>query len=525
MAEIKYAGEEAVSRIADYVNKKLTFVSAMPASPVDEETVLYVGATTSSYTQGGVYRYDNTSTSWIMINSVKTIELTQSEYDALPTAVKMNGTIYFVTDAESLTNIIEGYYNETDGKFYEESTYTTEITGRAGTIYISLDTNIEYRYDTTNSEFIQVAGSGSGIIYVDALPSTDIEDAVYGLVFSIDHTDTVKGGFLDDNDLFVLVPNGNDYSYIAASGKELEASRDGIEYKKFVSLAYSTDAGKFTLTYGDTTTEILEIDDIFYYKEIRRNYYAGNSEDQTMTALSGSGGGGQSYVAGEGIAIIGPVIEATPASPSTLGSVKIDDKTIQIDEHGVISGNYQGGYGIDVDENEIAAKIFVGSQTDWNALTPTQQSKYDTVNIIDDFNDTPMTPGHTIMDGAGNTYPQRENLVFDGMTVTDDSANDVTKVTQTPYTAGSHIEINNYEVSTDESVKGVFIGTTAEWSNLTTAQKAEYDLVNFTDDLMTGSAVVDTVQSGNMNAITSNAVAGIMNSFITVSGDKLVITI
>jgi len=525
MAEIKYAGEEAVSRIADYVNKKLTFVSAMPASPVDGETVLYVGASTSSLIQGGVYQYDSTNTTWNLINSVKTIDLTQTEYDALPTAVKMNGTIYFVTDAENLTNIIEGYYNETDGKFYEESTYTTEITGKAGTIYISLDTNIEYRYDTTNSEFIQVAGSGSGIIYVDALPSTDIKDAIYGLVFYISYENVIITDFLDDNDLFIKIPNLNDYSYIPASNSELEASTDGVVYKEFVSLAFDFDTSKWTVTYSDGTSEICEVGDIFYYREKRRNYYAGNSLDQTLTILGGSGGGGQTYVAGEGITIAGPVIEATPASPSLLGSVRIDDKTIQIDEHGVISGNYQGGYGIDVDENEIAAKIFVGSRTDWNALTPTQQNKYDTVNIIDDFNDTPMTPGHTIIDGAGNTYPQRENLVFNGMTVTDDSTNDVTKVTQTPYTAGTHIEINNYEVSTDESVKGVFIGTTAEWSNLTTAQKAEYDLVNFTDDLMTGSAVVDTVQSGNMNAVTSNAVAGIMNSFISVSGDKLIITI
>ena len=53
-------------------------------------------------------------------------------------------------------DVIEGYYNETDGKFYEESTYTTEITGEAGKIYISRDTAKTYRW--SGSVFIVIAG-------------------------------------------------------------------------------------------------------------------------------------------------------------------------------------------------------------------------------------------------------------------------------------------------------------------------------------------------------------------------------
>ena len=153
MANIKYAGEEAVRRIADYVNKKLPFVSSMPVSPETDEIVLYVGNTTASYIQGGLYKYvgivtkyediteslapdadpkalslyeedvtdpsgykltnDTTvvsekhyyekidSQTWTQINSVQTIELTKDEYDALPIAVQNNGSIYFITDADS----------------------------------------------------------------------------------------------------------------------------------------------------------------------------------------------------------------------------------------------------------------------------------------------------------------------------------------------------------------------------------------------------------------------------------------
>lgn len=43
-------------------------------------------------------------------------------------------------------DVIEGYYKEADGKFYEEDTYETEITGESGKIYLSLDTGIPYRW-------------------------------------------------------------------------------------------------------------------------------------------------------------------------------------------------------------------------------------------------------------------------------------------------------------------------------------------------------------------------------------------
>ena len=47
-------------------------------------------------------------------------------------------------------SVIDGYYNSTDGKFYKENTYMTEIIGETGkVIYVSLDTENEYRWDGT----------------------------------------------------------------------------------------------------------------------------------------------------------------------------------------------------------------------------------------------------------------------------------------------------------------------------------------------------------------------------------------
>lgn len=54
-------------------------------------------------------------------------------------------------------DVIDGYYNTIDGKFYEESTYTTEIAGEAGKIYISVDTDLQYRW--TGSAFSALGGA------------------------------------------------------------------------------------------------------------------------------------------------------------------------------------------------------------------------------------------------------------------------------------------------------------------------------------------------------------------------------
>ena len=54
-------------------------------------------------------------------------------------------------------DVIEGYFNEADSKFYEESTYTTEITGEASKIYVSLDTNKTYRWSGTL--FVEISTS------------------------------------------------------------------------------------------------------------------------------------------------------------------------------------------------------------------------------------------------------------------------------------------------------------------------------------------------------------------------------
>ena len=57
-------------------------------------------------------------------------------------------------------------------------------------------------------------------------------------------------------------------------------------------------------------------------------------------------------------------------------------------------------------------------------------------------------------------------------------------------------------------VRRVFNGTKADWDLLSVAEKTQYGATAFTDDEGSGmSSTVDVVESGNMNAVTSNAVA------------------
>ena len=416
-----------------------------------------------------------------------------------------------------ISNSVNGYLNSTDGKFYAESTFITELPAVETMLYIDISTDYIYRYSEADTEYIQVGGSGDAsdaIIYVNSLPSSDIKDVIYGIISKTAYTGTIADGFLDDNDLFEKTARvGSDYTYTAAEGVELEASADDTTYKGFTSLAYDG-TSDWTLTFIDGTSATLADSDTFYFKQVFRNFYAGNSTEQIVTpfASGGGGGGGANYFAGEGIDITNNIISTSPATTSTLGGVKPDDDTIKVDANGILSGNYEGGYGIKVTGNEVASKTFVGTQTEWDNLTSTQKAKFDTVSITDDSNTTNNTPGHEIIDESDTTFPQRTKMKIEGATITDDSTNDVTVITPTPYTAGRKIEIDNYEIAADETLKGTFIGTQNEWNALTTTEKAEYEVVNITDDLMTGSTVVDVVENNNMNAVTSNAVFNVVNT-------------
>ena len=478
MASIKYADLGTMERVASYVNSKLAFASVMPESPIDNQLVLYIGATTADYTCGGVYKYNDTDSEWELINFTQPIILTYAEFLELPQAVQESGH-FIVEDYPGVDGggTIEGYYNSTDGKFYEDDQYTTEIPGEAGMLYVGLDNDTIYRYDETDDEFIAVGGgNGTVIKYVETLPVSGIENIIYGYDSVTSNAEVTADGFLDTDDNFVKTGN----TYVAKVGIYVEASSDGVNYDEFDSLEYDDTNSEFILTYADGLTDVIAVGSTFYWKVDARLYYAGDEEHQTLTLLASSGGGGTGaeYVAGNAIDITGNVISAA----------------------------YQAGSGIAIEDDEISSTDFIGTRSTWDALSAAEKAKYDQILITDDQTQLDANPGHEIFDGA-TAKVQREGLKFVGFDISDDSVGNKTVVEEIPYTAGDGIEITNKEVSVDETRPSTFIGTVQEWEGLTSEQKAQYTLVNLTNDPVVGpQVVVDAVQDGNYSPITSNAV-------------------
>lgn len=53
-------------------------------------------------------------------------------------------------------DVIEGYYNSTDNKFYKEETHTTALTGEDGKIYVDIPSNHSFRYAPASQVYIKI---------------------------------------------------------------------------------------------------------------------------------------------------------------------------------------------------------------------------------------------------------------------------------------------------------------------------------------------------------------------------------
>lgn len=70
-----------------------------------------------------------------------------------------------VSTVYKIGNVVEGYLDKANNKFYEDAQYTTEINAESDVVYLSLDTNKQYRYDTTNLVFVSISGGNDDHVY------------------------------------------------------------------------------------------------------------------------------------------------------------------------------------------------------------------------------------------------------------------------------------------------------------------------------------------------------------------------
>ena len=159
MSDIRYVNKPIMDENVQITKQKLA-----QKQPKTLETPLTVLGQTETSVEGALGAINN-----------KERVLTLAEYQALTPQEKLNGTTYYISDAggDGSTSIREGYYNSTDGKFYEESTYQTEIQGQTETIYVDLNTNQLYIYQSSTTSFVAVSGGSSDNIKFGYLNTTD----------------------------------------------------------------------------------------------------------------------------------------------------------------------------------------------------------------------------------------------------------------------------------------------------------------------------------------------------------------
>lgn len=198
---------------------------------------------------------------------------------------------------------------------------------------------------------------------------------------------------------------------------------------------------------------------------------------------------------------INDAVESLPSIMTPKGSVTfanlpaIADRYVEVTPAGTENPSEEGWYE-KVDDNYVLSEdTEVDSEkTYYEKVSPTVDVQLGWLyNITDAFVTT-----DEFMEGAGKSYGAGQNVVA------------------VEYTEG----VKKWDVLSGElnlsDYKTIWTGTRQAWTDLPTADKAKYQIVNFTDDTAEGGAVVvDEVTEGNMNACTSNSVYNAL-------GDKLI---
>ena len=154
---------QAIAAEFDKKQDKMQYsVMPIPDSTIEGKIIQFTGITTSTYHNGYFYKcIESTETAGTYFWTVYPVT------DAIPSSEKGAANGVAELDASGLVpasqlpsyvdDVIEGYYNGSDGKFYEEDTYVTEIEGEAGKIYIDItNTPATSTYRWSGSAFYKI---------------------------------------------------------------------------------------------------------------------------------------------------------------------------------------------------------------------------------------------------------------------------------------------------------------------------------------------------------------------------------
>lgn len=186
-------------------------------------------------------------------------------------------------------NVTEGYYDSATGKFYTDSTKTTEIPGEENTIYVDTATNTMYRYDSSDTRFEIVSGTDTTYAFregsvdgafqvqedggawqtvaihnaatLDAngkVPSSQlpafVDDVVEGYFYNSKfykdsaHTQEITG---ETGKIYVDIPNNKSYRW---SGSQYVQIKGDLALGETSSTAYRGDRGKTAYDHSQLTS-------------------------------------------------------------------------------------------------------------------------------------------------------------------------------------------------------------------------------------------------------------------------------
>lgn len=403
-------------------------------------------------------------------------------YDKSATASPTTGK--FTKFEGGTDSLAFGYLNEANGKFYKESTYSTEIAGNTGKLYITLDTNYIYRYDATNG-FVQVGGSSTGGSVEGYLNPTNgkfYEDSTY--------TTEISG---EAGKLYVTIDTNKVYRYDSTNGFVLVGGGDGetIQYDTMPT-ASSTLVGTIVQYVGSTTATYTKG---YWYECVLdgATYKWQNIQVQE--------GGGES---GSGISVTATLLAA---SWDAQNQQTVTFTGYQASMNGVIGVPASA---TDAQKEAYASALVRTVAQNGNQFTFECESipSIDLpVTIYAGGSSGSGTGGHTIIDGNGQSMTSRDGLQFIGATVTDDSTNNKTVVT-IPNGGHTIVDGNGNDMTKRDDLQFVGMSVTDDAVNGRTVVTLDPSIYKPAGDKTSAELISSLLVVGNLGNVYNITTAG-----------------
>ncbi len=474
--EYKYINEartqELIDEIKRRLNVRLIVTDTMPTSDFDGVAVLYTGDTTTEYTQGHVYQYSETDSSWIDITDVLDVI---KNVESLPTA-NIEDVFYRIGGGEWVTKTVTlspdpddtieqleaiGYTVLSD--HYQESTNTRDVSFKGDNNHFGYVSHSNlYRIKTINATW----SLSSGRYAVDG---TGNDGHVSIVVLSSERKEDANFRVLAQNELW-------------AGDSETQTIRR-VAWDDEVTIQYETmptpsenELGKIVQYVGETTGSYIK--GFFYrcvevpntdptqYGWVHQNVDDGSGDAVVWVTDFPTAPDIKNVVYGK----ITTTIEYT--NEKTVAPDELDTETrITLDGDNYIPASTDDVYvkGGDVTDYEV----FVSFNTTTNELT-TSMGTY-TLEAETELTFATQTTTETKSFRIGNEDEQTLSAL-DGSS----------------YTAGYNIKISNENEISENS----FVGTTAEYEALSQSEQDSFDEVDLSDDYTqpdtnTGHQIVD----------------------------------